>query len=64
LALRTSAGVDDINHFHSLLVTHREAIIEDLVDQWLAMYDDERLQLTDAGMDVYNSIVTELLGHI
>lgn len=61
LALRTSRGVKDFSHYMHVLVPNWKALVEQYQEAWLLIYEDDRLQLTDEGLDVYNSIVSELL---
>jgi hypothetical protein len=35
--------------------------LENYKNEWLIDFDGTRLQLTDEGMNVYNSIITDLL---
>ncbi len=61
LRLRTKDGIADISKFTCVLIPDYESRItkfkkEDLVDA-----DGMKLKLTDKGMNVYNSIVTDLL---
>lgn len=44
-----------------ILVTDREQKIALLEEQELCDWDGIRLRLTDTGMDLYNSIITELM---
>jgi coproporphyrinogen III oxidase-like Fe-S oxidoreductase len=60
LALRTQAGVEGISAYADLFISDREKKItawqqDDLVD-----YYDDIFVLKDKGMDVYNTIITEL----
>lgn len=60
LALRTQAGIEGVSVYTDLFIPDREKKItqrqkEDLVD-----YYEDILVLKDKGMDVYNTIVTEL----
>lgn len=71
LALRTSSGLADIRKYEHVLEGDREQVHQLLLaweKQWLVVYtplsDDQStasLVLTDMGMDVYNTLVTELL---
>lgn len=45
----------------SILIDNREEKIELYEEQELCEFDGVSLKLTDPGMDVYNSIVSELL---
>lgn len=64
LWLRTDAGVGNLSSFASVLVDNFSILLENYISQWLATLHDDRLRLTDDGMDVYNTIVTGLLRDI
>lgn len=62
LSLRTDKGLDltDISqtqHFEK----DYEAKIQEREEQWFVYISDDRLYLTDTGMDVYNTIINELV---
>lgn len=64
LALRTQAGVEGISEYADLFVSDREKKIiawqqDDLVD-----YYDDIFVLKDKGMDVYNTIITDLFAKL
>ena len=60
LRLRTSEGIADISKFTPLLVSNHESL-ENYTNEWLIDLDWTKLQLTDEGMNVYNTIITDLL---
>lgn len=64
LGLRTSEGIRDITFFNKILIPNRQEKIQDFVQNWFMSQKDERIVLTDKGMDVYNTIVSELLNEI
>jgi len=60
LALRTQAGIEDVSMYTDLFVADRKEKLvmwqkDDLID-----YFDDILVLKDKGMDLYNSIITDL----
>ena len=59
LGLRTDRGVRNLEHFAPILVPNYQ-------EQGFVAYDEEtqHLQLTDAGMDVFNGIVTDIMAEI
>ncbi len=61
--LRVMEGIVIDVQTSNLLVPNRREKITLYAGEWLCLRDDEtqRLSLTDSGMDVYNSIVSELL---
>ena len=44
-----------------ILVENREEKANFYQEQWLCIWEHNKLKLTDRGMDVYNSIITELM---
>lgn len=64
LWLRTDEGVTDIPKYSKLLVPNYKEIIEAYKDEWLLYDVDDRLLLTDKGMDVSNTIITDLLKEV
>lgn len=61
LGLRTREGLADISRYAPVLVSNYELLIMNLWKEGLVSFDGKKLQLTDKGMNVYNSIVTDLL---
>ena len=61
LRLRTREGIVDIEKFNSVLVPNYESLLATYIKEWLIDRDWTKLQLTDEGMNVYNSIITDLL---
>ncbi|MBP6911539.1 hypothetical protein KBC03_08310 [Patescibacteria group bacterium] len=61
LALRTSRGVKELSTYSHILVPNRKALLEQYQQAELVVYEDDRLQLSDEGLDVYNTIVSEIL---
>lgn len=61
LALRTRSGIKKLSSFQDVLVPNRQSLIGQYEDAWLLIYQEDRLQLTDEWLDVYNAIVSELL---
>ena len=64
LGLRTDQGAKKLHEFEPVLVANREEKAQEYAKQGFVVYDEDSLVLTDAGMDVYNQIVTELLEEI
>jgi coproporphyrinogen III oxidase-like Fe-S oxidoreductase len=64
LALRTSHGILDIAPYTPLLVPNYESLLQSFAESGLVVWDGTHVQLTDAGMEVSNSIITELLSEI
>jgi len=60
LALRTQAGIEHVSQYTNLFVVDREKKLTTRKKDNLVDYYDDILVLTDKGMDLYNSIVTEL----
>lgn len=61
LRLRTREGISDINKFTSTLIPNYESLITKYKKEGLVDFDWAKLQLTDAWMDVSNTIITDLL---
>jgi len=61
LRLRTREWIADISKFIPLLVPTHESLLATYRKEWLIDFDGTRLQLTDDGMNVYNSLITDLL---
>lgn len=64
LRLRTREGIADISKYIPLLVPTYELLLETYKNEWLITFDWIKLRLTDSGMNVYNSIITDLLQRI
>jgi oxygen-independent coproporphyrinogen-3 oxidase len=64
LWLRTDTGVSDLDKYISILVKNYKELVEAYKDEWLLYDVDDRLLLTDKGMDVSNTIITDLLKDI
>jgi coproporphyrinogen III oxidase-like Fe-S oxidoreductase len=61
LRLRTREGITDINKFTSVLIPNYELQITNYTKEGLVNFDWIKFRLTDEGMNVYNSIITDLL---
>lgn len=61
LGLRTDRGVQQFSTYADLLVTDWETQVAELVAQEFCQYIDDHLVLTPLGMNVYNTIITNLL---
>ena len=64
LGLRTDKGIDQLSKFKQLLIPHYEKKLQIYENERLITIDWEKLKLTDAGMDVFNAIVTEIMEEI
>ncbi len=64
LGLRTDIGIKNIQDFESVLVKNYRDLVEKYKDEWYFYDTDDRLLLTDQGMDVFNTVVTDLLNEI
>lgn len=66
LGLRTDRGVRNLEHFAPILVPNYLEKITSYQEQGFVAYDEEtqHLHLTDAGMDVFNAIVTDIMAEI
>ncbi len=61
LRLRTREGIADLKKFIPMLVPTYESLLSIYKKKWLIERDGTKLRLTDTGMNVYNSIITDLL---
>lgn len=64
LWLRTDRGVCPLSTYETVLVDNHQSLIAQYAAQWLMDYGDDHILLTDAGMDVYNTLVTSLLREV
>lgn len=64
LKFRTKAGIDDITKFSSVLIANYEWLLASYKKAWLVTFEGTKLQLTDKGMNVSNTIITDLLQQI
>ena len=61
LTLRTNRGADTLSWYESTLVSGWEKMVEQYIEAGLVIYENDRLTLTDEGLDVYNALVSELI---
>ena len=61
LRLRTREGITDLWKFIPVLVPNYESLLGTYENEGLIICDGIKLRLTDDGMNVYNSIITDLL---
>jgi oxygen-independent coproporphyrinogen-3 oxidase len=64
LGLRTDQWIADIDEFKSVLVANYQSLIETYQKDWFCILNDKKMKLTDHWMDVFNSIITDLLEKI
>jgi len=76
LNFRTNQWIKDINEFKEILVPNYEKKIENYINQWFIfgvapLWKGKRrdlpathFKLTDSGMDVFNTIITDLMQEI
>ncbi len=64
LALRTQAGIENVSEYADLFVTDREKKVQQWKKDGLVDYYEDILVLTEKGMDLYNSIVTDLFAEL
>ena len=64
LGLRTDKGIDQLSKFKQLLIPHYEKKLQIYGNEGLITINWEKLKLTDAGMDVFNAIMTEIMEEI
>jgi len=65
LNFRTNQWIKDITEFKEILVPNYETKIKNYEEKWfMAIRKDGRLCLTDTGMDVFNTIITDLMQEI
>lgn len=61
LRLRTHEGIADLGKFTSALVPHYEWLLQQYTKEGLTFFDGTKLKLTEEGMNVSNSLITDLL---
>ncbi len=64
LRLRTDEGIVNIEEYVSILVPQYKEIIKKYTEEWLFLGDPYKLVLSDQGMDVSNTIITDLLKEV
>lgn len=64
LWLRQRIGLKDLSSYSHYLVDGRQSRIQKLVEEDLAIYQDDRLVLTDTGMNLHHRVCTYLLKDI
>ena len=64
LGLRTDRGIDELSQYTSILVPNYQEKLIQYQNEGLLIYHEERVVLTDTGMDVFNAIVTEIMQEI
>lgn len=64
LGLRTDQWIKDIERFKNVLVPNYKLLIAQFQKSWFCTIDNKKLKLTDQWMDVFNSIITDLLERI
>lgn len=64
LRLRTREGIANFEKFIPLLVPTYKSLLKTYMKEWLIEFDETKLRLTDEWMNVYNSIITDLLQKI
>lgn len=64
LKLRTKEWITNLEKFKDILVVHYEWLLANLHNEGLVKFDGKKLHLTDKGMNVYNSIITNILKQI
>lgn len=64
LNLRTDQWIQNIDEFKNVLVKNYLELITGYQDSWFCTLDGQKIKLTDQWMDVFNSIVTDLLERI
>ena len=64
LGLRTDQWIQNIDEFKNVLVGNYLDLITNYQNNWFCILDGQKIKLTDQWMDVFNSIVTDLLERI
>lgn len=64
LSLRTDKGIDHLTKFQEILVPNYQKKLQLYEQEGLILWEWEYLKLTDEGMDVFNSIITEIMKEI
>lgn len=61
LWLRTDHWIQNLSHYTPLLSSDAFAKIEERTEWWYCTYQNDCLKLTDLGMAVYNTLLTDLM---
>lgn len=64
LGLRTDRGISQLSRFEPVLVANYQEKLKSYAEQGFLVWEEENVVLTDEGMDVFNTLVTELLEEI
>jgi coproporphyrinogen III oxidase-like Fe-S oxidoreductase len=64
LSLRTDRGVENLSSYEHILEKNRKELINAFEKQGYCLYENDKLLLTDSGMDIYNTIITDLLAQL
>lgn len=64
LWLRQRIGLKDLSSYSNYLIDGRQSRVQKLVEEGLAIYQDDRLILTDTGMNLHHRVCTYLLKDI
>ena len=64
LSLRTDRGVENIKEYEEILVKNYDEKLKLFQEEDLLIFEWEKLLLTDTWMDVFNSIITEIMQEI
>lgn len=64
LGLRTDRGISQLSGFEPVLVANYQEKLKSYAEQGFLVWEGESIVLTDEGMDVFNTLVTELLEEI
>ena len=64
LTLRTDRGVKNIKEYEEILVKNYDEKLKLFQEEDLLIFEREKLLLTDTWMDVFNSIITEIMQEI
>jgi oxygen-independent coproporphyrinogen-3 oxidase len=64
LRLRTREGIANLSKFIPMLVSNYESLLQTYQKEGFIFFDWTKLQLTDEGMNLSNSIITDLLKKI
>jgi len=61
LWLRTTFWLTQLDTFDKILIKNYKQKIEEYQNLWFLIFEDDRLNLTSKGMDLYNEIITTLI---
>lgn len=64
LWLRMNTGISDITKYETILTSQYDMVLQKFQEEWLVIYDQQKVFLTDTGMNLHHYICTQLMEKI